>query len=110
MLLLFSLSATRNGICFTVFSVCNTSFCRNDISFLVTPHHLVFRGCTKRALTRWKHDFYFWQEEGCGGDVLSVLIFWLDCISAYKYVRTIMHIVDKKIINIALLYVRICMH
>ena len=82
MLLLFSLSATRNGIYFTFFPcatlrniVAVAGRCRNDIFFLVIPHHLVFRGCTKRALTRWKRDYLFWQEEGCGGDVFPVLIF-----------------------------------
>ena len=47
---------------------------RNGICFLVIDHYLVFRGCTKRASNHWKHDCLFWQEEGCGGDVLPVLI------------------------------------
>ena len=46
----------------------------NGICFLVIDHYLVFRGCTKQASKLWNHDCLFWQEEGCGGDVFSLLI------------------------------------
>ena len=69
--------------------------CRNAICLLFIAHHLVFRVCTKRALNHWKHDCSFWQYEGCGGDVLTVLVLWFDlpyCIQ----VRTIVLMIDNK--------------
>ena len=47
---------------------------RNGLCFLVIAHNPVFIGYTKKAFTSWKHDCLFWQEEGCGGDVFTVLI------------------------------------
>ena len=84
---------------------------RNDICFLVISHPLVFRGCTKRVLTRWKHDRLFCQQEGFVEDVLPMLIFLFGLFKCIQ-IRTKVYIVDNKIINIkifqSLVMLRVC--
>ena len=49
--------------------------CRNGIICFWSLLILVLRGCTKQALTCWKHDCLFWHEKGCGVDVLPLLMY-----------------------------------